>query len=59
MSNYEVVNVRLDLTVRQAAEIRQILFDAQRGYGLEFVPERISEIREVIQLIDTEIEKVV
>jgi hypothetical protein len=57
--NYEVVNVRLDLTVRQAAEIRHILFEAQRGYGLEFVPERIDEIRDVIKLIDDEIEKVV
>jgi len=57
--NYEVVNVRLDLTVRQAAEIRHILFEAQRGYSLEFVPERINDIRDVIKLIDDEIGKVV
>lgn len=57
--SYEVVNVRLDLTVRQAAEIRRILFDSQRGYSLEFVPERINEIRDVIKIIDTEIDKVV
>jgi len=57
--NYEVVNVRLDLTVRQAAEIRHILFEAQRGYSLEFVPERINGIRDVIKLIDDEIGKVV
>jgi hypothetical protein len=50
--NYEVVNVRLDLTVRQAEEIRDILFEAQRGYSLEFVPERINGIREVIQQLD-------
>jgi len=57
--NYEVVNVRLDLTVRQAAEIRHILFEEQRGYSLEFVPERINDIRDVIKLIDDEIGKVV
>jgi hypothetical protein len=57
--NYEVVNVRLDLTVRQAAEIRHILFEAQRGYSLEFVPERINGIREVIQQLDDSIGAVI
>ena len=57
--DYEVVNIHLDLNVYQAAEIRHILFEAQRGYSLEFVPERIDEIRDVIKLIDDEIEKVV
>ncbi len=57
--NYEVVNVRLDLTVSQAEEIRHILLEAQRAYGLQLVPERIVEIRDVIKLIDDEISKVV
>jgi hypothetical protein len=54
--NYEVVNIQLDLTVYQAAEIRRILFEAQQGYGLSHVPERISGVREVIESLDRKIQ---
>jgi hypothetical protein len=57
--NYEVVNVRLDMTVYQAAEVRKILFESQKGYGLQHVPERISGVREVIRDLDSAIEDVV
>ena len=57
--NYEVVNIQLDLTVYQAAEIRRILFDAQQGYSLSHVPERISGIREVIESLVRKIQYVV
>jgi len=57
--DYEVVNIHLDLNVYQAAEIRRILFDAQKGYGLQHVPERISGIREVIESLDRKIQYVV
>ena len=57
--NYEVVNVRLDMTVYQAAEVRKILFESQNGYGLQHVPERISGVREVIRDLDSAIEDVV
>ena len=54
--NYEVVNIQLDLNVYQAAEIRRILFEAQKGYGLQHVPERISGVREVIESLDRKIQ---
>ena len=57
--NYEVVNVRLDMTVYQASEVRKILFESQKGYGLQHVPERISGVREVIRDLDSAIEDVV
>lgn len=53
---YEVVNVRLDMTIYQAAEVRRILFEAQKGYSLQYVPERISGVREVIRDLDDQIE---
>jgi len=45
--------------VRTAAAVRQVLFDAQRGYSYEHVPERVVEVRSVIQSIDTELGEVV
>jgi hypothetical protein len=32
-----------------------VLFEAQRGYGLEYTPERIVDIRSVIQDLDDNI----
>jgi len=47
--------VTLKMDVRTAAAVRQVLFEAQRGYSYEHVPERVSEIRAVIQDIDSDI----
>lgn len=47
--------VTIKMNVRQAAAIRQILFEHQQGYSYEHVPERITDIREVIQSIDDNI----
>ena len=47
--------VTLKLDVRAAAAVRQVLFDSQKGYGLEHTPERIIDIRAVIQDIDDNI----
>jgi len=47
--------VTLKLDVRCAAAVRQVLFDSQKGYGLEHTPERILDIRAVIQDIDDNI----
>ena len=46
--------VTLKLDVRAAAAVRQVLFEAQRGYTYDevSVPPRISDIRSVIQSID-------
>ena len=51
--------VTLKVDVRAAAAVRQVLFEAQRGYGLEHTPERIIDIRSVIQTIDDSITAVV
>lgn len=49
------------MDVRSAAAVRQILFDAQKGYTYDVVsvPPRVSDIRKVIIEIDDNIEKVV
>ena len=53
MTKEKKVTVKLD--VRTAAVVRQVLFEAQKGYGLEYTPERIVDIRSVIQDIDNNI----
>ncbi len=59
MTKAKQVTIKLD--VRSAAAVRQILFDAQKGYTYDevSVPPRISDIRAVIQDIDNNIEKVI
>ena len=47
--------VTLKVDVRTAAVVRQVLFEAQKGYGLEYTPERIVDIRSVIQDLDDNI----
>jgi len=46
------VTVKMD--ARAAAAVRQVLFDAQKGYTYDevSVPPRIADIRSVIQNID-------
>ena len=45
------------MDARAAAAVRQVLFDAQKGYTYDevSVPPRISDIRSVIQSIDDNI----
>ena len=57
MTKEKKVTVKLD--VRAAAAVRQVLFEAQKGYGLEYIPERIVDIRSVIQTLDDSISVVV
>ena len=57
MTKEKKVTVKMD--ARTAAAVRQVLFEAQRGYSYEYVPERVAEIRAVIQSIDTELGEVV
>lgn len=47
------------MNVRAAAAVRQVLFEAQKGYGSTHVPERVFEIREVITDIDDAISAMV
>lgn len=48
--------VTIKMDVRSAAAIRQVLFESQKGYGVEHVPERINDIRSVIEQLDVSIE---
>ena len=57
MTKDKKVTVKMD--VRAAAAVRQVLFEAQKGYGLEHVPERIVDIRSVIQSLDDSISSVI
>jgi len=52
VSKEKQVTVKMD--VRAAAAVRQVLFDAQKGYTYDevSVPARIADIRSVIQSID-------
>ena len=49
--------VTVKMNARAAAAVRQVLFEAQRGYTYDevSVPPRISDIRSVIQSIDDNI----
>jgi len=50
MTKDKKVTIKMD--ARCAAAVRQVLFEAQRCYSYEHVPERITDIRTVIQDID-------
>jgi hypothetical protein len=49
------VTVKMD--ARAAAAVRQVLFEAQKGYTYDeqSVPPRITDVREVIQQLDDSI----
>ena len=51
--------VTITIDVRTAAAVRQVLFDAQKGYTYDEVsiPPRVVDIRSVIVQLDKEIEK--
>ena len=53
----EEKQVILKLDARAAAAVRQVLFDAQKGYTYDVVsvPPRVTDIREVIQQLDDSI----
>lgn len=52
MTKEKQIAVKMD--ARTAAAVRQVLFDAQKGYTYDevSVPPRVSDIRSVIQTID-------
>ena len=52
-----VKSVSVKMDVRAAAAVRQVLFDAQKGYTYEefSVPPRVSDIRAVIADLDEKI----
>ena len=53
----EEKQVTLKMDVRAAAAVRQVLFDAQKGYTYDevSVPPRVVDIRNVIQDLDNSI----
>jgi hypothetical protein len=55
MTKEKQVTIKVD--ARAAAAVRQVLFDAQRGYTYDevSVPPRIADIRSVVQQIDDSI----
>jgi hypothetical protein len=54
------MTVKIEIDVRSAAAVRQVLFEAQRDYTYDStcVPKRVVDIREVIGSLDTQIEEV-
>jgi hypothetical protein len=53
------LKVNLNLDVRTALEVLQVLDGATAGYSKEFAPERIVRLREAMNQIDIELEKAV
>lgn len=55
MTKEKQVTIKVD--VRAAAAVRQVLFEAQKGYTYDevSVPPRIADIRSVVQQIDDSI----
>jgi len=54
-----MTNINVTINVRAAAAVRQILFEAQKGYTYDetSVPPRITDIRSVIADLDKKIEE--
>ena len=52
MSDTKLVSIKMD--ARQAAAVRQVLFESQKGYTYDptCVPARVADIRDVIRDID-------
>ena len=53
------LKVTLNLDVRTSLEVLQVLDGATAGYSKEYAPERIVRLREVMEQLDTELEKVI
>ena len=53
--------VTIEMDVRSAAAVRQVLFEAQKGYtsDINTTPTRIFELREVIADLDDAIGQVI
>jgi hypothetical protein len=51
--------VTLKMDVRTSLEVLQVLDGATAGYSKEYAPERIVRLREVIEQLDIELEKVI
>ena len=56
-----MTKIKVNLDIRAAAAVRQILFEAQKGYTYDemSVPPRIIDVRGVIQELDKQIESVI
>ena len=57
MTKQKQVTIKIEMDLRSAAAVRQILFDAQKGYTYNevSVPPRINDIRNVIYDLDDKI----
>ena len=53
------LKVTLKMDVRTSLEVLQVLDNATAGYSKEYAPERIVRLREVMEQLDTELEKVI
>ena len=58
MTKQKQVTIKMD--ARTAAAVRQVLFDAQKGYTYDevSVPPRVADIRGVVRDIDNNLETI-
>ena len=57
MTKENQVTIKMD--VRTSLEVLQVLDGATAGYSKEYAPERIARLREVMEQLDTELEKAI
>ena len=51
--------VKIKMDVRTSLEVLQVLDNATAVYSKEYAPERIVRLREVMEQLDIELEKVI
>lgn len=45
----------IEIDIRSAAAVRQVLFEHQKDHSYEYASERINDLREVIRKLDDKI----
>lgn len=55
MTKKKELTVKIEMDLRSAAAVRQVLFDHQKNHSYQFPSERINEIRNVIYDLDDKI----
>lgn len=53
MTDKKLLSIEID--IRSAAAVRQVLFEHQKGHSYEYASERINDLREVIRKLDDKI----
>jgi hypothetical protein len=50
--------ITLKMDIGTAAAVREVVYQAQKGYSEEYAPIRVLNLREVLQTLDDQIEDI-